>query len=67
MRDLAETNQWPWQVDLVPNPDPLLIASPQTVCTADSVILDACPRWLDLVGAVLRHHLPNAWVIDLNV
>jgi hypothetical protein len=67
MRDLAETNQWPWQIELVPNPDPLLIASQQIVCTADSVILDACHRWLDLVSEVLAHHVPDAWVVDLSV
>lgn len=67
MRDLAETNRWPWEVELVANPDPLLMASDQIVCTADSVILDAPVRWFDLVGEVLACHLPATWIVDLSL
>lgn len=67
MRDLAKSNQWKWQIDLVPNPDPLLIASTQPISTADSAILDATTApWLDLPAQVLSRHIPNAWIIDLT-
>jgi hypothetical protein len=66
MRTLAAENHWPWTVDLVPNPDPLLAASPSLISTADSVILDACTHWFDLVAEVLSRHIPTPRLVDLS-
>lgn len=64
--ETAATRGWDWDVQLVTNPDPILAAAPQgtIVATADSVILDRCPRWFPLAGEVVRTRIPAAWVID---
>jgi hypothetical protein len=65
MRALAERNGWPWDVQIVPNPDKPLIDSPEVVATADSVILDGCARWTNLAREVVTRHVPQAWVVNL--
>jgi hypothetical protein len=65
IEDLAAENSWPWQVELVANPDAVLIASPEIVATADSVILDRCRAWFNLAKAAVRHCNPPAWILDL--
>jgi len=55
-----------WKVDLVPNPDPILAASDQIVVTADSVILDAAKRWLNLAREIITRRIPRSWIIDLT-
>lgn len=64
--ELAEARGWRWEVDLVPNPDPLLAASDQIVATADSGILDQKPRWLNLAALVVERSAPEAWIVDLR-
>lgn len=66
MLDLAEVEGWPWIVELVANPDPLLKASEHTVVTADSAILDAGGRWLNLARHVVEEGVENPWWIDLT-
>jgi len=55
-----------WKVNLVPNPDPILAASDQIVVTADSVILDAARRWLNLAREIIVSRIPQSWIIDLT-
>jgi hypothetical protein len=55
-----------WKVDLVPNPDPILAASDQIVVTADSVILDAAKRWVNLAREMITSRIPQSWIIDLT-
>jgi hypothetical protein len=66
--ETAKAHGWAWDVQLVTDPDPILAASPADtiVATADSVILDRCPRWFPLAGEVVRKRVPTAWVIDLG-
>lgn len=63
---LAGEAGWPWEVELLPDPDRAL-ASPggAVVATSDSVVLDACGPWLDLAGIVIGG-LPERWVVDLG-
>lgn len=69
VRDLvletAATAGIDWSVDLVADPDPILEQSQEIVATADSAILDAGPRWFNLVGAVLASSA-EIRVIDLT-
>lgn len=62
---LAAEHGWPWQVELVPNPDHQLAATEQIVATADSVILDHCQAWLNLGREVVARHVPQAWIVPL--
>ena len=61
----AARRGWPWRVDLVHDPDPVLIAADAIVATADSVILDRCQRWFNLARHVVDR-IPNANVIPLD-
>ena len=59
-------HSWEWKIELVPNPDPVLIAASEIVATADSVILDGCRRWCALAERAVRAHVPNAWLLELG-
>jgi hypothetical protein len=63
---MAAAAAWPWQVELVANPDRELIASPAIVATADSGVLDRCGRWFNLACEVVRASIPGAWIVDLS-
>jgi hypothetical protein len=67
IRDAATPHGWPWRVELVQNPDPMLAAAPPDViaATADSAILDRCSRWLALTREVVCRHVPQAWVVRM--
>ncbi len=65
LREMAEQRGWPWEVELVPNPDRVLRAAKVPVATADSGILDHCGLWLNLARQVVVERVPDAWRIDL--
>ena len=75
IEELAAARGWPWEVELVPNPDALLAdpatatieSSPQrvVVATADSAILDRCPAWFNLARETIDRGIPSAMVMDL--
>jgi hypothetical protein len=56
-----------WDVELVNNPDPILIGSEAIAATADSVVLDQCARWFNLARTVVERHIPTARLVDLGV
>jgi hypothetical protein len=63
---VARANGWSWRVELVFDPDKVLVAArDELVVTADSVILDGCGAWLSLARAVVSE-CPGAWVVDLS-
>ena len=62
---IVEVNNW--KVELVSNPDPLLAASDQIVVTADSVILNAAKRWVNLAREIILKRLPQSWIVDLSI
>ena len=55
-----------WTVELVSNPDPLLEQSSEIVVTADSAILDAGPRWFNLLTLVIDSLTTESRVIELS-
>jgi hypothetical protein len=57
---------WPWQVEVVFNPDSMIISSPAVAITSDSSILDRVERWADLKSYLLAKEIPEAWLIDLS-
>jgi hypothetical protein len=63
--DLAVQREWPWQVDVVLNPDSMIISSLDVAITSDSSLLDRAERWADLKSYLLAHQIPEAWVINL--
>jgi hypothetical protein len=66
LRELAERNNWNWQIDLVTSPEAALIKGERIVASSDSVILDKCGRWVDLAGEIIKNRLPEAKIIDLG-
>lgn len=74
LRARAEAAGLSWQVELVWDPDRILVASEAIVATGDARILDASVRWVDLPGAMIERMARverteragrHAWVIDL--
>ena len=65
LHQISRDNRWPWQVQLVPDPDPLLIRSPHPVASSDSQILNAADRWFDLARSAIEQFVPQAWRVDL--
>ena len=53
IRSVAEEHQTACEVCLVNDPDKDLLASPDVVATADSVILDGAARWFNLARVIV--------------
>ena len=63
---VAIDHGWAWQVEVVFNPDSMIISSPAVAITSDSSILDRVERWADLKSYLLAKQIPEAWLIDLS-
>jgi len=55
-----------WNIELVSNPDAVLVDWPGPVVTSDSWVLDRCGRWVNLAGELVEAQLPAAWRVDLR-
>ena len=64
--EVAAEAGWPWQVEMVTNPDKVLSATEQVVSSSDHVILDRCQRWFNLARQVIANQVPQARVVDLG-
>lgn len=62
----AREHGWPFEADVVPDPDRVLEHTPEIVASADGVVLDRCARWFNLAYACVRQQLPAARIIDLS-
>lgn len=66
IRETAGERGWGWNVELVFNPDPVLIESANAVATADSGILDRCGPWVALARAVIGSLESSVFLVDLS-
>jgi hypothetical protein len=66
IRARASERGWPWTVDLVLSPDPLLAASDRLVVTTDSMVLDRAKRWVNLARYIIAERLRECWMVDLS-
>ncbi|HIJ69761.1 MAG TPA: DUF434 domain-containing protein [Planctomycetes bacterium] len=64
---LAEENGWPWQIELLTNPDVKLIETDITAATGDSDVLDKCGKWTNLTAYIIATAIPDAKIIDLSI
>ncbi len=55
-----------WNIELVENPDRVLIEHVGVVATSDSNILDRCGTWVNLAATIIAGCVPGAWVVDLG-
>ncbi len=60
---LASAHGFPWSVELVYNPDTLLVKSSEIVVSSDRWILDNCRQWFNL-GALLVQEIVGESVLD---
>jgi len=67
LRTIATEQSWPWEIELVQNPDRILSETPHLIATADSEILDHCGRWVNLARAVIEQQIPRAAIVDLSL
>lgn len=66
LQDIAASNRWSWQIDLVPDPDAVLKSRDEIVATADSGILNRAARWLNLAREVIEQLPQVEWLIRLE-
>ena len=66
LREISEERGWNWEIDLVPDPDPVLSQTDQIVASADSQILNEAERWFNLVRFAIETRVPDAWVVVLS-
>jgi len=64
LREIATSHGWPWEIELVADPDSILRETDELIATADSAILDRCQRWVNLARSTIEHLVPGARVID---
>ena len=64
---LEEAGSWEIavEVQLVPNADRVLYGH-ERIITGDSVLLDSCLSWINLTALIIRHDIPDPWIIELN-
>ena len=63
--ELADQNDWDWEIQLLLSPDAELKKTDLIVATSDSVVLDACKSWVNLSTEIITEKLPSATVLDL--
>jgi hypothetical protein len=66
LEQTAEAHGWPWEIQLVPDPDKILLQTDELVATADSGILDECGRWVNLARAAIDRWIPNVNLLELS-
>ena len=66
MLETAARHGWPWQVELVSDPDRVLSTSHDCIATADSAVLDACGQWVCLAREVVRRCAGEVHLMDLT-
>lgn len=66
IREVGAGGGWPWRVELVADPDPLLCDCEQAVATADSLILDNCRGWRNLAREVVENRVDDVFLVDLS-
>lgn len=64
--ELAQKNDWPWEIELVLSPDAVLTKGDMIAATTDSAVLDACKKWLNLATEIITQKLPSATIIDIS-
>lgn len=64
--ELAEKNDWPWDAELLTNPDTELIATDKIIITADSDVLDKCTHFSNLTAYIIDNLATPANIIDLS-
>ncbi len=65
LRECAEKNGWPWQIDLHYNPDTVLIKQEGIVISTDGIVLNGAGRWLNFARLLIDGRLPQTNIVNL--
>ena len=60
------TSSTPWNIELVNNPDTVLIEYDGIAASADSLVLDSCRQWTSLAAQIVNTRVDNPWTLDLR-
>ncbi|HUW20933.1 MAG TPA: DUF434 domain-containing protein [Sedimentisphaerales bacterium] len=63
---LAQKNQWNWDIRLLPSPDAELARTDMIVASTDSAVLDRCKKWVNLARSIIENKLPQTRLVDLS-
>ena len=66
IQEVAAGTDWPWEVEMVINPDRVLSVTDQVVSSSDHAILDRCQSWFNMARQVIAGQVPTAHVLDLD-
>lgn len=66
IRAEAVEHGWLWNVEVVFNPDTVMMSSEKIAISSDSSILDNVSRWVNFSSYVITERLPHAWMVDLG-
>jgi len=66
IRSLSAEQGWPWEVELVDNPDVVLTQTADIVASADSVVIGRCVEWFNLARAVIEGRQLTSFVLRFD-
>ena len=64
LRELAEQENYPWEISLDHNPDKVLAASQEIVISSDAWILNECQQWFNLCGYVVENCIEEVNIVS---
>lgn len=66
IRELAAEHGWPWEVEVVMNPDRAIKDAQLIALTSDSNVLDHVSQWFNLHQVMLENYSEAVWLLDLQ-
>lgn len=66
IQELGRRRDVAWEVDVVDDPDPVLVEADAVVASADSRVLDGAARSWPLARDVVEHVAADVWWVDLD-
>jgi hypothetical protein len=64
--ELAEKNNWQWNIELSISPDYELIRTEDIAVSSDSVVLDNCKQWTNLAADIITHKIKDTCAVDFS-
>jgi len=64
VRELAEANEFNWDVILDNNPDKLLAESNMIAISSDAWILDRAKKWFNLAGHLIENNIETTTIVE---
>lgn len=66
MREIAMENNWNWSIDVVNNPDYVLVSEQGIVISSDSWVLDRVNKWFNFVYKSILRERREVTIIDFS-